>query len=874
MQGRLSLCGCLIQTSPSRIRCSSKGFHRSNESLATYHEIRERGQKPGIGITLAALKVCRGSNDLKAGRKIHADLVESGDISSVLVASTLVDMYAKCGSLVEARKVFESMENHDVVSWNSMIQGYVQGGDGRTALDLYSRMQEQGKCAPNRVTVLAALKACVSLAGDGKNSGNGGGGNSGWLKRGREIHSQAAKSGDDLDAFVGTSLIDMYAKCGSMDEARQVFESLHHRCVQSWNCLILRYAQKGDGQVAWELFSRMNSEGYEPDSITLLAALKACASLAEEEQGEFVSGKLVKAESLEKARSVHSQADKSGALRNAYVSNALIDFYAKFGSLEDAHKVFKTMPQRTVVSWNSIILGYAQSGEEKAALDLYSSMKDEGGVAANRVTLLAALKACAGLAGKEDGKQVDGKIIKVESLKRGRALHSQAVETMKKLDVFVESSLVDLYAKCGSLGDACRIFESMEARSMVSWNCIILGLAQSGFPNAALRYYCRMRNEGCLPNAVTFVAVLKACGVLAALELGKRVQDELMLAGFGEDPFVATSLIDFFGKCGSIVDAEKGDSERVFDLFEKMQEDKLRPNEVTFLSVLTACSHAGLVEEGKGYFRRMSSEFGIAPRIRHYTCMVDLLGRANQLDEAVAMVKKMACEPDVVIYTALLSSCWKWKNTEVGRFAFEEVMKMDSKNTLAYALMANVYSAAGLAGKVGEIQEMGKTAGVLRRSGQSWWTDRKGRVHVFVVGDKRHPLTEKIQAKLDDLFNNLERGQGNGEQCGSGGHDNDLALCGHTEKFAVACALLSSPPGAPVRVVNNYKTCEECHATTALISKLEQRTVIVRDTRLHIFRNGICSCESRPNTDGTLLTAFYVGDPDDHHSSLIPIDTY
>ncbi|XP_024515456.1 pentatricopeptide repeat-containing protein At5g27110-like [Selaginella moellendorffii] len=795
------------------------------DALAVYRRMQRQELKPAIGIVVGALKVCRSMRDLQLGRRIHRDVSETGDFSNIIVANILLDLYAKCGSMIDARAAFNSMPHRDVVSWNSIIQGYAHSGNGDMALQLFARMEDEGY-KPDRVSVLGALKACSSLIE--KDSGQAlDGRRVVFLERSREIHRKAVKLGIDSDLFVASTLIDLYAKCGSLTEARRVFEGMSHRSVVTWNCMILGYAGSGEGGEALDIYARMRRGDTPPDALTFIAALKACCCLADEELGTVVHGEeetqVLKIQSLEKGRAVHLEAGEHSS--NILVTNTLVEFYAKCGSMVESRSLFDSIERPDVVSWNCLTLGYAQNGKGEQALEIFFSM-DENGCAPDRVTVLAALKACVTLAEKEQGQIVDGGVVKLRALERGKAVHARALAFVDGEDLSVHNALVDMYAKCGSMVDAwlvfedmvvrdviswtgiilgyacggqhklvlqsfesmqeegvkgdhvtattafkavatltekedgklvkkwlekgralhlqvagiceldvyfasvlvdmytkCRsmedargVFDSIKGRDLVLWNSMILGYSQCGEPERALEFYTRLLQAKSLePDGVTYVAVLKACASLAALDFGQQIHVQACSAGLDTEPSVGSSLVSFYGRCGSMAEAEEafeaitdktvvawsalmagyssqGDSLRVFELFEAMKRERVRPDGVTFVSVLTACSHAGLVDKGREFFEAMSSEYGVVPNVQHYTCLVDLLCRANRLDEALKTVEAMPCKADAVLWTALLSSCLKWRDVELGRMAFQSVLKLDDGTGSAYSLMSNIYA--------------------------------------------------------------------------------------------------------------------------------------------------------------------------------------
>ncbi|XP_024538785.1 pentatricopeptide repeat-containing protein At2g13600 isoform X1 [Selaginella moellendorffii] len=535
------------------------------KSIAVCHSARDQGVNPGVGAVLAAIKACKRSRDLESGRMIHRDAAKNGDLDAhPAIASSLIDMYAKCGSAMEARGVFESIRQRDVVSWNCIIQGLALNGDGDAALGYFDRFVQEGggsdsSCRPDHVTFLAALKACSSLIERSRGRGS----RARFLARIQDIHARAARFGELSEIFLASSLTDSYAKCGSLVDAQLVFESMDSRNAVSWTAVILGFAETGQADLALEFYAAMQEEGCDPDRVTVLAALKACASLGEssEQWRSSLSG------CLRRGRQVHGQALKGGYELEKFVGNALVDMYSKCGSMEDARRVFDALRKPSVVSWSSLILGYARCGQGELSLDLYSRMRGDGYVP-NAVTYLAALKACVSLAerasgdGGDSSKPVHGresedKVLKRKWLEIGRGIHSQAAADGLGRDLFVSNALVDMYAKCGSVEEARRVFDGMTDRDSVSWTAIIQSYVQVGESEQALRLFTRMRGEGLVADAVTFVAALKACASLGALEKGREIYKELQRAGLDSNTFVWTCLIDFFGKCGSMAEAEQ-----------------------------------------------------------------------------------------------------------------------------------------------------------------------------------------------------------------------------------------------------------------------------------------------------------------------------
>ncbi|XP_024532132.1 pentatricopeptide repeat-containing protein At5g27110-like [Selaginella moellendorffii] len=559
--------------------------------------------------------------------------------------------------------------------------------------------QKSGKSKKVRVNLaplLAAIKAC-SEARD--------------VEKGRRIHREIGEEIRD-NVYVTSSLVSMYARCGSLVEARRVFDGMgYSRSVVAWTALIMGHVESGHGRVALELFDRMQLEGCSPNARTFVAAIKACARLAEEE--EVGDGK---ARSLRKGAAIHSLLSACGLDSDVFLASCLVEMYAKCGRMTSARLVFDAAPCRDVVLWTCLMLGYADNAEEDLALDCLGRMEAQG-CPPNAWTFAVALKACIGLAGREQGTQVDGKIFKVGSLRKGMDVHSRAAASGCDEEKFVASSLVAMYAKCGSMVDAGKVFDRMRQRDVVSWNSLIGGYAENGQGKLALEALERMELECCSPDTGTYVAALKASGSVVAVEAGRRIHAQVCRRGLERDRALATSLVDFYGKCGSMLEAHQafdslaprdavaltallagysreGDVRSVLELFSGMTAEGLRADGITLVCVLALCSHAGLADKGKEFFEAMSSKYGVTPMLEHYHCMVDILGRSNQLDAAISLVKSTPADSSSLAWLTVLGACTKWRDESGGRVAFGSLKNLGEMDAAACVLMESIYKAS------------------------------------------------------------------------------------------------------------------------------------------------------------------------------------
>ncbi|XP_057841718.2 pentatricopeptide repeat-containing protein At1g11290, chloroplastic-like [Cryptomeria japonica] len=790
------------------------------KALETLKQMQLAGVQPNSTTFAIILPACAKMGALEQGMDIHQSIMGKGILSDVVVATALVDMYAKCGSIDKACELFDKMPQRDVVSWNAMISGYAQNGSVEKALETFKKMQFAG-VKPNSTTFASTLPACAKM---------------GALEQGMDIHKSIMEGGFLSDIIVGNALVDMYAKCGNIDKARELFDKMPQRDVISWNAVIAGYAQNELFEKALETFKKMQSASVKPNSTTFAIILPACAKIGALEQG----------------MDIHQSILDRGILSNVVVGTALVDMYAKCGSIHKAHELFDRMPQRDVISWNAIIAGYAQNGFVEKALETFKQMR---------------------LAGLKPNSTIFASILpastKMGALDQGMEIHQIIVEGGFLSDIVVGNALADMYAKCGSIEKAHKLFDRMPQKDVISWNGMIAGYAQNGHVEKALETFKQMQLAGVKPNSTTFASILPACAKMGALEQGIDIHQGIIEGGFLSDIIVATALVDMYAKCGSIDMAcelfdrmpqkdviswnamiagyaQNGFCKDALNIFELMKHSGTHPDVVSFACVLYACSHAGLVDQGCTYFNQMSNSYCIAPIVDHYVCMVDLLARAGYLEEALNFIIKMPVKPLVVVWMCFLGACKSHMNMGLGVFTATLLFDLDPKNAATYVLLSNIYAEVGRWGEVQMIRRLMKDREIKKIPGCSWIEGHK-KVHAFCVGDRSHPQTQEIYAKLEELalqmkavgyfpdsrhlLNDVEE------------EEKDIFLCHHSEKLAITFGLLNTPPGTTIRVIKNLRVCADCHTATKFISKIVARDIIVRDAnRFHHFKQGRCSC--------------------------------
>ncbi|XP_057837821.2 pentatricopeptide repeat-containing protein At3g16610-like [Cryptomeria japonica] len=585
-----------------------------HEAVTLFHQMQRTGFQPDQFIFASVLPACAKMGALEQGMDIHQGIMEGNFLSDIIVGNALVDMYAKCGSLHRARELFDIMPHRNVVSWNAMIAGYAKNGFFEKALETFKQMQSAG-VKPNSTTFASVLPACAKM---------------GALEQGMDIHQSMQDRGILSDVVVATALVDMYAKCGSIDKAREVFDRMPQRNVVSWTAMIAGYAQNGIVEKALETFKQMQLAGLKPNSTTFASILSACAKMGDLDYGMVI----------------HQSIMEGKFLSDNIVGNALIDMYAKCGSIDRARELFDRMPQRDVISWNAMIAGYAQNGFVEKALETLKQMQFAG-VKPNSTTLISILSACA----------------KMGALEQGMDIHQSIIEGGFLSDVIVGNTLLDMYAKCGSLHTARELFERMPQRNVVSWNAMIAGYAQNGFLEKALEMLKQMQLAGVKPNSTTFASILPACAKLGALEHGMDIHQSITDRGILSDVVVATALVDMHAKCGSINKArelfdrmpqrnvvswntmiagyaQNGFVERALETFKEMQLAGVKPNSTTFASVLPACAKMGALEQGMDIHQIIKNS-GTLSDVAVTTALVDMYAKCGSIDKAHKLFDKM-----------------------------------------------------------------------------------------------------------------------------------------------------------------------------------------------------------------------------------------
>ncbi|KAJ7531601.1 hypothetical protein O6H91_14G050200 [Diphasiastrum complanatum] len=495
-----------------------------------------------------------------------------------------------------------------------------------------------------------------------------------------------------------------------------------------------------------------------------------------------------------------------------------------------------------------------RQGHAHRALSIFEKMEKEGFIP-NSITFVSVLRSC-------------GVLLAID---KGKKLHAQVRKNGLESNIFVGSILVDMYARCGDLSEARRVFNRLQRKNVVAWNAMIAGYANHGLGHHALELFKDLQTNGIKPNGVTFGSILKACGSIAAIDQGKWIHSQVIEHGLESDMLVGSALVDMYAKCGDVDKAHQvfdslpgrdivswsaliggyaqhGLGQEALQVFESMQQEGLKPNDITLVSVLCACSHANLFDDGFRIFQSMFEDVGIAPKMEHYTCIIDLLGRAGNLEEAEDLILKMPVEADAAVWMSMLRACRTQNNVEVGRRSFESLLKLEPSNAAAHVLMSNIYAALGMWKEKADIRNKMLSAGWIMVHPGVTWIEFNNQIHTFVVQDKVHPQKKEIYEMGSALKETIKVTQG---------YEPDLScvlddmpdtekeeqLWAHSEKLALSFGLINIPAGVPIRLVKNSRICSDCHTATKMIAKVTGREIIERDAkRFHHFKDGVCSC--------------------------------
>ncbi|CAO2816340.1 unnamed protein product [Amaranthus hypochondriacus] len=765
---------------------------------------------------IALLKLCEWKRAVDEGLQVYSHICNSMRMTTfeVRLGNALLSMFVKLGNLNDAWYVFGKMEERDLFSWNVLVGGYAKNGFFDEALNLYHRMLWVG-VKPDEYTFPCILRTCGGIPD---------------LLRGREVHVHVYRYGFESNIDVLNALITMYVKCGDIFSARLVFDKMPKRDRISWNAMISGCLENGECLEGLGLFLIMREAGVCPDLMTMTSVVSACELVGDERLG----------------REVHGYSIISGLSVEVSVCNALIQMYLGTGNLVEAERIFARMKYKDVVTWTSMISGYQDNGFPDKSVETYKLMEIEG-ILPDEITIASAISACASLS----------------LLDMGMKLHDLAVRTGYISYVIVSNTLIDLYTKCRCIDKALEVFHQIKEKNIISWTSIISGLRQNNRSFEAI-FFFRFMKLSLKPNSITLIAALSACGRIGAFKCGKEIHAYALRTMLAFDGYVPNAVLDMYVRCGrmelawnqfngccndiaawnimltSFADRKLGIL--AVEFFHKLLDTGINPDDITFISLLCACSRSGLVSEGLEYFDNMEDTYHVSRNLKHYACVVDLLGRAGNLNEAYAFIQKMPLKPDPAIWGALLNACRIHQNFELGELAAQNIFEVDKKSIGYYVLLCNLYAFCDKWDELARLKKTMRERGLIVDPGCSW-IEVKGKVHAFLSNDESHPEIKEVNAILKAFYEKMETAGLNEAENLAESPSKDEVFCGHSERLAIAFGLINTAPGTPIWVTKNLYMCKSCHNVVKFISKNVRREICVRDTeQFHHFRNGVCSC--------------------------------
>lgn len=651
-----------------------------------------------------------------------------------------------------------------------------------------------------------------------------------------QVHAQIVISGLSQDTRLCNRLMNSYASCRLITQTHKIFSVIEHKNLVSWTILINGFAKNGLFLEAIELFGKMVNCGLMPNAITVSSILPAIGKLRLNLIG----------------KSLHCYWVKQEYQCNVFVQSALVHMYSKLGYPIAARYVFDSMPERNVVSWNAIIFAYSNNGMVEEAIWLFNLMRRS--LLMDTFTIMSLVSATFGVGDLQIVTQIHGLVVKSGHDNNQR----------------VETGLIEKYIGVNFVDDAYCIFCEMPVKDVVVWTLMLTGFVNSGNWSMVVEHFNQMMGTDEVElDSVALIGILSGCSSSGALQQGRMVHALVIKNGFEGDTFLGSSIIDMYANCAELGDARRffegmatkdaacwnaliagngmlGYGNDAIDLFLKMKDLGLDPNDSTLVSVLSACSHSGLVDQGLYIFDNMVARWNLYPNQKHYACVVDLLGRAGRLNDAYSVITSMHLQPGVDVYGALLGACKAHGNIELGVEVSQRLFELKPHDAGYYILLSNIYALSGNLEGVKSTRLLFKSKTLEKDPGMSS-IEINGAVYTFMASEKDHPLYLEISRFLKDLIFRIQE-EGYVPDFKSVYQDvaEDLKkdiLYHHSEKLAIAFGLMRTKPGTIIRVTKNLRACNDCHSSCKYISKVFGRTLVIKDrNRFHVFHGGNCSC--------------------------------
>ncbi|XP_004152852.1 pentatricopeptide repeat-containing protein At4g30700 [Cucumis sativus] len=753
--------------------------------------------------------------------QIQAQLILHGihyDLSSI---TKLTHKFFDLGAVAHVRQLFNKVSKPDLFLFNVLIRGFSDNGLPKSSIFLYTHLRKKTNLRPDNFTYAFAISAASRLEDE---------------RVGVLLHAHSIVDGVASNLFVGSAIVDLYFKFTRAELARKVFDVMPERDTVLWNTMISGFSRNSYFEDSIRVFVDMLDVGLSFDSTTLATVLTAVAELQEYRLG----------------MGIQCLASKKGLHSDVYVLTGLISLYSKCGKSCKGRILFDQIDQPDLISYNAMISGYTFNHETESAVTLFRELLASG-QRVNSSTLVGLIPV----------------YLPFNHLQLSRLIQNLSLKIGIILQPSVSTALTTVYCRLNEVQFARQLFDESPEKSLASWNAMISGYTQNGLTDRAISLFQEMMPQ-LSPNPVTVTSILSACAQLGALSIGKWVHGLIKSERLESNVYVSTALVDMYAKCGSIVEARQlfdlmvdknvvtwnamitgyglhGHGKEALKLFYEMLQSGIPPTGVTFLSILYACSHSGLVSEGNEIFHSMANNYGFQPMSEHYACMVDILGRAGQLTNALEFIERMPLEPGPAVWGALLGACMIHKNTEMANVASKRLFQLDPENVGYYVLLSNIYSTDRNFPKAASVRQVVKKRKLAKTPGCTL-IEIDDQQYVFTSGDRSHPQATAIFEMLEKLTGKMREAGYQAETVTTALHDvedeeKELMVNVHSEKLAIAFGLISTKPGTEIRIIKNLRVCLDCHTATKFISKITERVIVVRDAnRFHHFKNGICSC--------------------------------
>lgn len=633
---------------------------------------------------------CSKLKRVKEGKQIHAQLIVSGFESDPIVTTTLMDMYSKIGDINHAVSVFYSCSDRDSVMYNSMVSKYVNFEFHEEAVELFLDARWDIDLVPTQFTFGSMIKACSNLG----------------RVLGEQVHGLTIKTGFDSNCYVGTSLVDLYGNFGDMGGSNKIFESIQGADLALYNSMISGFSINNLYGAAITILRDLKLAGFCPNECTFSSILKACGGLKWLILGKVIHAVLVKREYY----------------GDLVVKTAIIDMYNKCGCLKESFRLFEKMSVRSTILYNSMINGLVQCGYSDRALRMFIDMTLNR-IIPDRATFISIVNSSVGA--------------------NKKTLFASAIKHRFGDDLMVQNAFLDSLIKGGDVKEARFHFNNMKEKNIITWTSIISGLSELGLDGEAFELFQEMKSFDFSPNSFTFSSVLKACANLADLEKGRYIHGSCIKHGIMDDEFAKTTLLDMYARCGALEEsyklfskmtrrdvvswntmikiyAQHGKGQDALEVFRRMEECGIKPNNLSFTSLLSACSHCGLIEGGICVFESISSKHNMVPSMEHYACIVDMYGRARMLDRAKKLIDSMPFKPDGSIWRTFLASCKLHGDLNLAETASKHILDLEGVDNSTLVLLSNIYSDLGKWDEVERVRRTMRVEGGKKEVGLSW----------------------------------------------------------------------------------------------------------------------------------------------------------